>query len=128
MHNARSPYLLGFWSSLALLLIQAVAAQSSYPRMASSCLPSGADAPFTQDTLLEREQIESRFHQNPKQLLTTEVPGFSALGDREPVLRGRQARVLIDGVPVAADEELLSTLDLDLIERVEVIPGPSVLC
>ncbi|PSO58612.1 MAG: hypothetical protein BRC35_05350 [Cyanobacteria bacterium QH_10_48_56] len=99
MHNARSPYLLGFWSSLTLLLIQAVAAQSSYPRMASSCLPSGADAPFTQDTLLEREQIESRFHQNPKQLLTTEVPGFSALGDREPVLRGRQARVLIDGVP-----------------------------
>jgi hypothetical protein len=129
MYNWRSLSLLGFWSSVTLLLIQPVAAQTSAVRLATSCLPGGVDAPRSQGIVIDRERIEQRscFHHNLQQLLTTEVPGFSAFS-RKPVLRGRRVRVLVDGVPVAADDELLSTLNPDLVERIEVIPGASVLC
>lgn len=130
MYNLRSLFLLGFWSSVTLLLTQPVAAQTSPVQLATSCLPGGADAPRSQGIVIDRERIEerSRFHQNLQQLLTTEVPGFSAFGNHKPALRGRRVRVLVDGVPVAADNELLSNLNPDLVERIEVIPGLSVLC
>jgi len=34
----------------------------------------------------------------------------------------------MDGIPVSADAVLLSTLNPDRVERIEVIPGPSLLC
>lgn len=67
---------------------------------------------------------------------TSEIPGFNSFGEslperlrqRHPSLRGRPVRIFVDGVPVAADDELLSVLNPDSVERIEVIPGPSILC
>lgn len=130
MYNSGLSYILGVCSSLSLLLIQPAMAQTSSLEITNSCLPNGANIFHSQGTVIEREQIEarSRFSQNPRQLLTTEIPGFSTLSDQKPILRGKPVRIFLDGVPVDADNHLLSTLDLDLIERIEVIPGPSILC
>jgi len=107
-------------------------------KVATSCLPGGADAPLSQGRIIKGEQIEerSRTVRNLQDILTSEVPGLTSFGESLPErlrqrnvsLRGRPVRVFVDGVPVAADAELLSTLDPDLVERVEVIPGPSLLC
>ncbi|MBE9099787.1 TonB-dependent receptor plug domain-containing protein [Vacuolonema iberomarrocanum] len=120
---------LGFWGSVALLFIPSVAAQSNPLQLATSCLPGGADAPRNQGLIIDREQIEerSRFSQDLQDILTTEVPGFTTFGDRHPSLRGRPVRVFVDGVPVTIDE-LLSILHPNFVERIEVIPGPSILC
>lgn len=121
---------LGLWSSVPLLLTSPVAAQSDPVQLATSCLPGGADAPLSQGRIIDREQIEqqSRTVRDLQDILTTEVPGLTSLSDRHPTLRGQPVSVFIDGVPVAADANFLSTLNPDLVERIEVIPGPSLLC
>lgn len=129
---------LGFWSSVPLLLTSPVAAQSDPVHLAISCLPGGADAPLSQGRIIDREQIEQRWSQTGlrpsrtvrdlQDILASEVPGFSGLGDRHPSLRGQPVSIFVDGIPVAADAELLSTFDPDLVERIEIIPGPSLLC
>jgi len=120
---------LGLWSSLPLLLASPVAAHSNPVQLATSCLPGGADAPPSQGRIIDREQIEqqSRTVRDLQDILTSEIPGLTSLNDRHPTLRGQPVSVFIDGVPVAS-AELLSTLDPDLVERIEVIPGPSLLC
>lgn len=128
-HSLRWLPLVGFWSSLTFLLMQPAVVQAS-PLIATSCLPGGADAPRSQGIVIDREQIaaQTRFNQNLRSILTTQVPGFSASSRHHLRLRGRRVRILVDGVPVAADDQLLSTLTPDLVERIEIIPGPSMLC
>jgi outer membrane receptor protein involved in Fe transport len=130
MYNSGLSYVLGISSSLSLLLMQPAMAQTSSLKIANSCLPASANNFHSQGTVIEREQIEarSRFFQNSRQLLTSEVPGLSAFGHQQLILRAEPVRIFLDGVPVDANNHLLSTLDLDLIERIEVIPGPSILC
>jgi outer membrane receptor for ferrienterochelin and colicin len=129
-HTLKRLSALGFWSSVPLLLTSPVAAQANPVQLATSCLPGGAEAPLSQGRIIDREQIEqrSRTVRDLQDILTSEVPGFISLGDRHLTLRGQPVRIFVDGVPVATDAELLSTLAPDLVERIEVIPGPSLLC
>jgi outer membrane receptor for ferrienterochelin and colicin len=136
-HTLKRLSALGLWSSVPLLLTSPVPAQADPVQLSTSCLPGGADASLSQGRIIDREQIERQFRtvRDLQDILISVVPGFTSPGEslperlrqRQLTLRGQPVSIFIDGVPVA-DAELLSTLNPDLVERIEVIPGPSLLC
>jgi len=85
-------------------------------------------------TVVEREEIEeqSRLNRNLYEILGTTVPGFGPpnLSDRNnaQLLRGREPLVLIDGVPQNSNfygAIGLRGFDPDIVERIEVVSGPT---
>ena len=85
-------------------------------------------------TVVEREEIEeqSRLNRNLFEILGTTVPGFGPpnQSDRPNAqsLRGREALILIDGVPQDSnffDSTGLSSFDPSIVERIEVVSGPT---
>lgn len=127
-------WLLFLLSACSIATPVAQSAIATPPQLiATSCLPKGNRASSTQGIVIERDQIEqqSRFNRDLRQILVNRVPGVSShslLFGNRVFLRGRPAAILIDGVPVTADADVLSSLDPDAVERIEVISGPSVLC
>jgi len=57
-------------------------------KVATSCLPGGADAPLSQGRIIKGEQIEerSRTVRNLQDILTSEVPGLTSFGESLPEL------------------------------------------
>ena len=86
-------------------------------------------------TVIDREQIEQQSILSPDlgDILGNLVPGFGPPNQlrttRGQPLRGREAAVLIDGVPLSTNfrvnRQELRSIDPSAIERVEVIRGPS---
>ncbi|MGD1856298.1 MAG: TonB-dependent receptor domain-containing protein [Leptolyngbyaceae cyanobacterium] len=86
-------------------------------------------------TVIDREQIEQQSILSPDlgDILGNLVPGFGPPNQlrttRGQTLRGREAAVLIDGVPLSTNfrvnRQELRSIDPSAIERVEVIRGPS---
>ena len=86
-------------------------------------------------TVIEREEIEalSRNTQNLGELLARAVPGLATSAESQSsysqTLRGRQLTVLIDGVPQSGSlrnsSRDLVIIDPDMVERVEVLRGPT---
>lgn len=84
-------------------------------------------------TVITREQLEEQttLTRDLGEILGELVPGFGPPDGRAPnnsSLRGREAAVLIDGVPQNANfsfERELQTIDPSAIERIEVVRGPS---
>ncbi|MEM9809333.1 MAG: TonB-dependent receptor [Cyanobacteria bacterium P01_D01_bin.56] len=85
-------------------------------------------------TVIDREQIEQQlaFTNNLADILGKLVPGLSPptlqANTRGLTLRGRNALILVDGVPQNANSGAVSELNsiaLEAIERIEVVPGAS---
>lgn len=86
-------------------------------------------------TVVDREQIEqqSALSRDVSDILGNLVPGFGPPNQlritRGQNLRGREAAVLIDGVPLSTNfrvnRQELRSIDPSAIERIEVIRGPS---
>lgn len=86
-------------------------------------------------TVIDREQIEqqSALSRDVGDILGNLVPGFGPPNQlrttRGQNLRGREAAILIDGVPLSTNfrvnRQELRSIDPSAIERVEVIRGPS---
>ena len=86
-------------------------------------------------TVIDREQIEQQSIISPDlgDILGTLVPGFGPPNQlntaRGQTLRGREAAVLIDGVPLSTNfrvnRQELRSIDPSAIERIEIIRGPS---
>ncbi|ESA33426.1 hypothetical protein N836_21460 [Leptolyngbya sp. Heron Island J] len=86
-------------------------------------------------TVIDREQIEQQsiISADLADILGNLVPGFGPPNQlrttRGQTLRGREAAVLIDGVPLSTNfrvnRQELRSIDPSAIERVEVIRGPS---
>ncbi|MDV3348398.1 TonB-dependent receptor [Leptothoe sp. LEGE 181152] len=86
-------------------------------------------------TVIEREQIEQQsiLSNDLADTLGNLVPGFGPPNQlrttRGQTLRGREAAILIDGVPLSTNfrvnRQELRSIDPSAIERVEVIRGPS---
>ena len=86
-------------------------------------------------TVITREQIEQQLAitDDPGQVLSNLIPSFSPsrqkLSNAGETLRGRDALFLIDGVPQSnplRDSSRDSyTIDLSMVERIEVIHGAS---
>ena len=87
-------------------------------------------------TVITREQIEEQTNltTNLADILGQTVPGFGppTQGFRTAIqtLRGREAQVLIDGVPVSTNQNNafateLRSISPSAIERIEVVRGPS---
>jgi iron complex outermembrane receptor protein len=87
-------------------------------------------------TVINREQIEEQTNltRSVPEILGTLVPGLgpppSEATPRSIVqnLRGRSAAILIDGVPLTSNYGLdreLRTIDPDIVERIEVVRGPT---
>lgn len=81
------------------------------------------------DEIAEQLKISS----NPADLLRKNVPGFSVpnvtISGASENLRGRDILILVDGVkrdtPLRDVSRVLSLIDLNTIERIEVVSGPS---
>jgi iron complex outermembrane receptor protein len=85
-------------------------------------------------TVINRQQLEEQANltQNIGDILGQLVPGFGppnqANRSNAQSLRGRNAQVLIDGIPQSSNSSLLVQLryiDPSSIERIEVVRGPS---
>ncbi|MBE9068187.1 TonB-dependent receptor [Leptolyngbya cf. ectocarpi LEGE 11479] len=86
-------------------------------------------------TVIDREQIEQQsiISSDLADILGNLVPGFGPPNQlrttRGQTLRGREAAILIDGVPLSTNfrvnRQELRSIDPSAIERVEVIRGPS---
>ncbi|MBD2314383.1 TonB-dependent receptor [Desertifilum sp. FACHB-1129] len=87
-------------------------------------------------TIINRQQIETQTNvtRDMRQILGKLVPGFgpptNEANPRSIVqsLRGRSAAILIDGVPLTSNYGLdreLRTIDPDIIERIEIVRGPT---
>ncbi|MGD2183269.1 TonB-dependent receptor domain-containing protein [Lusitaniella coriacea] len=87
-------------------------------------------------TVIDREQIEtqSKLTRDVRAILGNLVPGFGPPpSDSTPRsiiqnLRGRPAAILVDGVPLTSNyglERELRTIDPDIVERIEVLRGPT---
>lgn len=86
-------------------------------------------------TVMERAEIEalSRTTRNMGELLSRVVPGLATSAESQSsysqTLRGRQLTVLIDGVPQSGalrnSSRDLVIIDSDMVERVEVLRGPT---
>ncbi|NEQ31523.1 MAG: TonB-dependent receptor [Leptolyngbya sp. SIO4C5] len=86
-------------------------------------------------TVIDREELEQQlnFTTNLPDILGRLVPGLGAPPENDRTnllrLRGRPITVLIDGVPQTPNNNSfatsLSTIDPSLVERIEVLRGPS---
>ena len=85
-------------------------------------------------TVIDREQVEQQLEltNNLPDILGRLVPGLSPptlqRTTRGLTLRGRNAQVLVDGVPQGGNSSgatALSGIAPDIIERIEVVPGAS---
>ncbi|NJN88316.1 MAG: TonB-dependent receptor [Leptolyngbyaceae cyanobacterium SL_7_1] len=85
-------------------------------------------------TVVPRETIEeqSRLNRNVFEILGTTIPGFGPpnQSDRNnaQTLRGRDVLILIDGVPQSSNffgAAGFASLDPSIIERIEVVSGPT---
>lgn len=85
--------------------------------------------------VIDREQIRQQLTltPNPSAVLAKLVPGFSApngtISSASETFRGRNLLVLIDGVPVNTPlrdvSRILNLIDLNSVERIEVVAGAS---
>lgn len=87
-------------------------------------------------TTLNREQLQQQFavSRDVADALSKLVPGLAPPNERNNLfgqtLRGRNVTVLIDGIPQATTPNVfrdLQTIDPSVIERVEVLRGPTAL-
>lgn len=85
-------------------------------------------------TVIQREEIESQAQSNQDlaSILAKVVPGLSPSTGTTSIfgqtLRGRNVSVLIDGVPQSTNRNVqrdLRTIDSSVVERIEVLRGPS---
>ena len=86
-------------------------------------------------TVIEREEIERQtiISNDIGDLLGTTVPGFAPPNQnrntRGQTLRGREALILIDGIPVNSNfrvnRQELRSIDSSAVERIEVTNGPT---
>jgi iron complex outermembrane receptor protein len=85
-------------------------------------------------TIVNREQLDEQetLTRDLQDILSELVPGLSPPREQfyAPTLRGRNAQVLIDGVPVSGNfstgfQRSFRTIEPGAIERVEVVRGPS---
>lgn len=93
-----------------------------------------SDTPATVN-IIERAEIEQQlqFGNNPSALLARTIPGFSVsnqtISGASESFRGRDLLVMIDGVPLNTPlrdvSRILALIDLNSIERVEVVAGAS---
>ncbi len=85
--------------------------------------------------VIDRDQIRQQIAltPNPSSVLAKLVPGFSApngtISSASESFRGRSLLVLIDGVPVNTPlrdvSRILNLIDLNAVERIEVVAGAS---
>lgn len=87
-------------------------------------------------TVIDREKIESQTNltRDLGDILGREVPGLApgnqSLSEFGQTLRGRNQLVLIDGVPQSSSRNAfrnLRTIDPGVIERIEIVRGPTAL-
>lgn len=102
--------------------------------LVSDFIPRGEDAMVQQITVIDRERIESQGAQNLRDLLTNNlnirVSNDNILGAAVTMqgVGGENVKIMIDGVPVIGrlDGNIdLSQINLNNIERVEIIQGPA---
>ncbi len=85
--------------------------------------------------VIDQQQIREQLwlSSDPADLLAKYVPGFSVsnqnISGASETLRGRSVLVLVDGVPrntpLRDVSRIISLIDLNSIERIEVVNGPS---
>ena len=87
-------------------------------------------------TVIDRQEIEDQTNltRDLGDILGREVPGLApgnqSLSEFGQTLRGRNQLVLIDGVPQSSSRNAfrnLRTIDLSVIERIEIVRGPTAL-
>ena len=101
--------------------------------VAARCLSESINSSPRSVAVIKRNQIQQQaiLTRNVGRILGQLVPGLSplTLSNRRAglFLRGRRVRVLLDGVPLGGSA-VVSGIDPNTIERIEVIRGPSPLC
>ncbi len=102
--------------------------------LVSDFIPRGEDAMVHQITVIDRERIEKQGAQNLRDLLTNNLnirlSQDNILGASVALqgVGGENVKIMVDGVPVIGrlDGNIdLSQLNLNNIERVEIIQGPA---
>jgi iron complex outermembrane recepter protein len=88
-------------------------------------------------TVITREQLDqqTKVNRDLQSILSNAVPGLGASSDSQQsfaqTLRGRPPLVLVDGVPISSNIDNdtsvanLRRIDVEAIERIEVVRGPS---
>ncbi|WP_066382047.1 TonB-dependent receptor domain-containing protein [Anabaena sp. CA = ATCC 33047] len=88
-------------------------------------------------TVITREQLDqqTKVNRDLQGILSNSVPGLGASSDSQQsfaqTLRGRPPLVLVDGVPISSNIDNdtsvanLRRIDVEAIERIEVVRGPS---
>ena len=101
--------------------------------VAATCLSESINSSPRSVAVIKRNQIQQQaiLTRNVSRILGQLVPGLSplTLSNRRAglFLRGRRVRVLLDGVPLGGSA-VVSGIDPNTIERIEVIRGPNPLC
>ena len=101
--------------------------------VAATCLSESINSSPRSVAVIKRNQIQQQaiLTRNVGRILGQLVPGLSplTLSNRRAglFLRGRRVRVLLDGVPLGGSA-VVSGIDPNTIDRIEVIRGPNPLC
>lgn len=120
--------------TLAQIQLQLVAHSLNQVAITGQYTPQTADRSVFNIRTINQEKINARAATNILQLLTTE-PGFRlsndlTLGTADIELMGmsgRNVKILVDGIPMldrSDTRESLSQIDINLVERIEIIEGP----